>query len=55
MPATDKAKRHAQETAKRGGSILDCAYKNPIWRAIWLDAFQKAQQKDLFKKGGCSA
>ncbi len=51
MAATDKAKRHAQEFARRGGTVEDCAYKNKIWRAIWLKAFKEAQQQELFKKG----
>lgn len=48
--ATDKAVRHAKETARLGGSVINCAYKNQIWRAVWLKAFQEAQQQDLFKK-----
>ena len=51
MPtATDKAVRHAQDTARLGGSVKDCAYKDRVWRAVWLTSFQEAQQQDLFNQ-----
>lgn len=50
MSPYDKAVRHAQATAKRGGSVKDCAYKDTRWKAAWLKAFQAEQQVELFKK-----
>lgn len=47
----NKAIRHAQETARHGGTVADCGYKTLVWRQVWLKAFEEAQQQDLFKKG----
>jgi len=48
--AQDRARRHAQDTARRGGTVMDCGYKSPAWRAVWLKEFERAQQRELFKK-----
>lgn len=49
MPSPfDKAIRHAQETARHGGTVADCGYKAKAWRQVWLNAFQDAQQQELF-------
>jgi ribosome modulation factor len=42
-----KAIRHAKECARLGKGVESCGYKQSNWRAVWLKAFEEAQQLKL--------